>query len=139
AALLLLGDRLGELLLAHAGAALDAVLLGTLVQLLLGVALDVDAAVGPGRPPARLRGALLRLGVGRALAVLRLPVVAAPLEGMLERGVGGAVRPLPLAVGLNGAVVGLGVGALRLGGRALHGAGQVLLLADRHGSPPWVV
>jgi hypothetical protein len=44
-ALLLRGDRLAELVLRHAGAALDSELRGALVQLPLAVALDVDAAV----------------------------------------------------------------------------------------------
>src|SRR5829696_4058698 len=125
--LLLLADGLGQLGLAHAGPALDPELLGPLVQLLLGVADGVDARVGLGRALAGGLAALGRLGVGRALALLGLPVVAHLLERVLQGREGGAVRPLPLAVGLDGAVVGLAVGAPGLGRRPLQGTRQVLV------------
>ena len=72
-------------------------------------------------------------GVGRALALLGLPVVALPLERVLHGRVGGAVGPLPLPVGLDGRVVGLAVGALGLGRGPLQGARQVLVAVLRHG------
>src|SRR5215217_7941196 len=114
--LLLLADGLGQLGLGHAGPALDPQLLRPLVQLLLGVADGVDAGVGLGRALAGRLAALGRLRVGRALALLGLPVVAHLLERVLEGREGGAVGPLPLAVGAPG-----------LGRGPLQGARQVLV------------
>src|SRR3712207_9463651 len=78
-------ERLGELVLRHARAALDAGLLRALVELGLRVALHIDPAERLAAPASRL-AALRRLRVARALRVLLLPVVADLLEGMLERG-----------------------------------------------------
>src|SRR5215212_3458923 len=132
---LLAGDRLAELFLGHARAAADVELLRARVQLLLRAAADVDAAGGSAAAPACGTARSRCLIVRRPLRPLRLPVVADLLERMLEGGHRGAVRPFALAVGLDGAVVRLLVGALRLGRRALQGAGQVSG-ACRHPVPP---
>src|SRR4030095_163252 len=99
--LLLLADGLAQLGLGQAGTALDPELPGPLVQLLLGVADGVDAAVGLGGALAGRLAALGRLRVGRALALLGLPVVAHLLERVLHGREGGAVGPPPLARGLH--------------------------------------
>src|SRR5215217_8910958 len=132
--LLLLADGLRQLGLGHAGTALDPELPGPLVQLLLGVADGVDARVGLARALPRRLAALGRLRVGRALALLGLPVVALLLERVLDGREGGAVGPLALAVGLDGAVVGLAVGAPGLGRGPLQRARQVLVVVPRHAS-----
>src|SRR5215207_9842297 len=135
--LLLLADGFGKLGLAHARAALDPELLGPLVQLLLGVAVEVDAGEGLGRALAGRLAALGRLRVGRALALLGLPVVALLLERVLQGREGGAVGPLPLAVAVDGGVVGLAVGPLGLGRGPLQRARQVLVVVLRHASLLW--
>jgi len=70
-----------------------------------------------------------------ASSLLGLPVVADLLVPVLERGEGGAVRALTLAVGLGGAVVGLGPGRLRVLVGAGHRGRELvpLLSAQRHG------
>src|SRR5215204_1943153 len=113
---LLARDRVRQLALRHRRPPLDPGLPGALVELLLGVAAHVDAAVRALGRVAGLRAPLGGLGVRRALAVLRLPVVADLLERVLDR------RPRRLmgaglgVVGLLGAVERLGIGALGLGG-----------------------
>src|SRR3954447_15119145 len=129
---LLARDRVGELLLVHVRAALDAELLGAVVELLLGVALGVDAAARPLRPVARGLAALGGLRVRRALLVLELPVVALLLGDVLDRRERGAVRALLGVVLLVRAVERLLVGALDLAGRALQRARQILFLGG-HG------
>ena len=93
------------------------------VALLRGVGVDPSgrAATAPCRPPGP-RG----LGVRGPLAALRLPVVADLLEAVLERGKGGPVRALTLAVLLDRGVVRLDPGALRLRRRALQRRGKLL-------------
>src|SRR5439155_23931838 len=91
---LLARHRPRELLLAHLRAPLDAELLGALVQLLLGVALDVDAAVGLLRVLAGEAPALRGLRVRGALLVLGLPVIAALLGDVLDGIPRGPVRAL---------------------------------------------
>src|SRR3954454_13729257 len=130
-ALGVLPQRLGELGLAHVRAALDARLLGVLVELLLGL-LGVHAAVGLLGPLARRAAALLGLRVRGSLLVLELPVVALLLGDVLDRGVRRAVGALLAVVLLLGAVERLGVGPLDLLGRARDRARQVFLLR-RHG------
>src|SRR5215217_7695498 len=120
-------DRLRELGLRHARAAAHAGLLGALIELLLGVAVGVDAAVGGLRAVARRRPALLRLRVRRALALLRLPVVADLLERVLDGGPRGAVGARLRVVLLLGRVERLGIRALRLGGRLLQRAREIFL------------
>jgi hypothetical protein len=66
-------------------------LLRALVQLPLRVAADVDAPGRPLRVVARAPTALARLLVGRAPALLRLPVVTDVLEAVLQ---GGVRRPM---------------------------------------------
>src|SRR5215216_2583155 len=119
-------QRLRELLLRHLRAAGDAGALRVLVELLLRLA-RVDAAVGPAGPGARLRRALGRLRIRRALPVLELPVVAALLGDVLDRRIGRAVRPLLAAVLLVRAVERLRVRPLHLLRRARDRAGQVFL------------
>src|SRR4051812_24506766 len=130
-ALGVLPQRLGELGLAHVRAALDARLLGVLVELLLGL-VGVHAAVGLLGPLARRAAALLGLRVRGSLLVLELPVVALLLGDVLDRGVRRAVGALLAVVLLLGAVERLGVGPLDLLGRARDRARQVFLLR-RHG------
>ena len=89
-------ERLGELLLVHPRAALDAGPLRVLVELLLGLE-DIHAAVRLAAA-ARGRPALRRLRVGRSRLVLQLPVIAALLGDVLDRIPGGAVGAL-LAAG----------------------------------------
>src|SRR4051795_10145433 len=88
---LLARDRVRELLLVHVGAAVDAELLGAVVELLLGVALNVDSAARRLRPVARGLAALGGLRVRRSLLVLELPVVALLLGDVLDRRERGAV------------------------------------------------
>src|SRR5215813_7611626 len=118
-------DRARELALRHLRAALDAESPGAVVQLLLRVLLDVDAAEGLALAAPLLRGGLLRAGVARARLVLRHPAVAALLVRVLERGHRGAVRPLALAVLLDGGVVGPGERPLGLPPRPLQGVRQL--------------
>src|SRR3954465_12218642 len=68
-------ERLDQLALAHVRAALDAGLARVVVELRLGLA-GVDASVGPTAAAPCRGAAACRLGVGRALAPLGLPVVA---------------------------------------------------------------
>src|SRR3954464_13368961 len=126
-ALGVLPQRLGELGLAHVRAALDARLLGVLVELLLGL-VGVHAAVGLLGPLARRAAALLGLRVRGSLLVLELPVVALLLGDVLDRGVRRAVGALLTVVLLLGAVERLGVGPLDLFGRARDRARQGFLL-----------
>src|SRR5213076_644929 len=121
-------DRPRELLLAHLRAPLDAEPLGALVELLLGVALCVDAAVGLLRVLAGGPAALLGLRVRGALLVLELPVVAALLGDVLDRGVRRPVGALLGVVLLVRAVERLLVGPLDLLRRPLDRVRQVLLL-----------
>src|SRR5438105_11782054 len=120
-----LRDRLCELPLRHLRAALDTEPLRTLVQLLLRVPLDVDAAVGRALAAPLLRGRLLRARVGRALAVLRHPAVADLLVRPLERRHRRAVGALTLAVLLDGGVVRPRERPLRLRRRALERVRQL--------------
>src|SRR5438552_14092339 len=117
---LLLCDRPRELLLRHRRAALDSEPLRPVVELLLRVALVVDAAEGLADPAPLLRRRLGRARVARPFLVLRLPVVADLFIGVLEGREGGAVRPLALAVLLGRRIVRLRERALRLGRRALE-------------------
>jgi len=71
--------------------------------------------------------ALRVLAVARTLLLLSLPVVADLLEGVLERGECGAVRPLTLAVLLGRRIVRLAPGLLRLARRATQGGRHFLL------------
>src|SRR3954451_18542320 len=107
-------DRVGELLLGHLRAPVDAERLGARVELLLGVPRHVDAAVRGLRPVARGGAALRRLRVRRALLVLELPVVATLLGDVLDRGPRRPVRARLRVVGLVRAVERLRVGALDL-------------------------
>src|SRR5205085_2777614 len=95
-------------------------------ELLLRVALDVHAAERLAAP----RG----VRIGRARVVLGLPVVAHLLERVLERGEGGPVGALTLAVRLHRAVVRLGPGPLGLGRRAPDRRRH--LLPGGHPRPP---
>src|SRR3954447_13411030 len=119
-------ERLCELLLAHVRAALDAGLLGVLVELLLRL-VRVDAAVGAFGVVARAAAGPLGLRVRRALLVLELPVVALLLGDVLDGGERGAVRALLRVVLLVGRVERLLVGVPHLLGRALDRAGEVFL------------
>src|SRR5207247_3346349 len=115
--------------LVHPRPALDSELFRTLVELLLGIPAGVDAAV---RRLALARPTALGAGVGRAFLVLLDPAIALALERVLQGGVRGAVRSLALAVRLDGAVVRLGPGALRLARRTTDRARH--LLCCRHPS-----
>src|SRR3954451_11242627 len=119
-------ERLGKLLLGHVRAALDAGLLGVLVELLLRL-VRVDAAVGAFGVVARAAAGPLGLRVRRALLVLELPVVALLLGDVLDGGERGAVRALLRVVLLVGRVERLLVGVLHLLRRALDRAGEVFL------------
>src|SRR5262245_17940612 len=112
------GDGLGQLALGHGRAAPDPELAGPAEQLVLAVAVDVQAPV---RLPAGLAVAARRARVGRALVVLGLPVVADLLERVLQRRERGLVRSAALPVRLHRAVVGLRPRALRLRRRAPDG------------------
>src|SRR5436190_6252961 len=115
-ALLPAGDRPRELLFRHRRPPRHAELARALVELLLRIAVEVDAAVGLPLPLPLLLRRLRRARVARPLLVLRLPVVADLLVAVLERRVRGPVRPLPLAVLVDRRVVRLRerpLGALR--------------------------
>src|SRR4051812_35761841 len=100
---LLLGDRIRQFVLGHVRAPVDVELLGALVELLLGVALRIDASVGALGPVAGVRAALRGLRVRRPLLVLELPVVALLLGDVLDRRERGAVCALLGVVLLVGA------------------------------------
>src|SRR5215211_7319313 len=127
-------QRPRKLVLAHPRAALDPGALRVLVELLLGLA-GVDAAVGRGRPLARLPAALGRLRVRRALAVLQLPVVAALLGDVLDRRIRGPVGALLAVVLLVRAVERLRVGPLHLLRRTGDRAGKILFAGWHLTSP----
>src|SRR5207302_7563548 len=110
-----------ELVLVHPRSAGNVQLAGLLAELFHGGArANVVAAGGHAVGP----GVARRLRVRRPAVALGHPAVARLAVLVLERRVGGAVRPLALAVRLDGAVVGLGVdvlGALvRIANRARH-------------------
>ena len=109
---LLAGDRLAEFLLGHLRAAADAELGRPVHQFLLRAAQDVDAAGGPALvlPRPRAGGPL----VGGTLVALRLPVVADLPERVLDRVESDPVGYLLVVVGVQGTVVRLGEGLLRL-------------------------
>src|SRR5215212_2494459 len=110
-------DRARELLLRHLRPPLDAEILRALVELVLRVAVEVDAAERLADAPALLRRRLPRARVARPLLVLRLPVVADLLVRVLDRRERRPVCPLALAVLLGRCVVNLRERALRLRGR----------------------
>src|SRR5690625_5018001 len=123
----LLAQGLDEIALVHVRPTLDAELTRPLVQVVLtGVLIDA-----PGGLPVRSRAfagvRVLRLGIGRALALLGDPVVTLLLVLVLDRGHGDTVGAFAFAVLLDGAVVRLDPGALRLLRRALERFGQFLL------------
>src|SRR4029078_8854489 len=118
-------DRARGVALRHRRAALDTETTGALVELLLRVLLDVDAAEGLAFATPLLRRRLLRARIARAGPVLLHPAVAPLLVRALERSHGRAVRPLALAVLLGGGVVRLGERPLRLRPRTLQRARQL--------------
>src|SRR4051795_8758616 len=118
-------DGVDELLLLHLRAAGDRQPLGDVEQVLLG-GVGVDAALGLlARVPAT---GGLRVGGPLPAAGLLLPVVADLLEAVLDGGPGDLVRAALIAVLVDGRVVCLGIGALRLARRALERAGELALL-----------
>src|SRR4051812_3104686 len=122
-----LAQRVGELVLVHLRAPLDAGRAGVLEQLGLGL-VGVDAAMGLARVVAGRLAAAGRLRVGRAGLVLELPVVALLLGDVLDRRPGRAVGAFLAVVSLLGAVQRLRVRLLDLLRRALERAGEVSFL-----------
>src|SRR3954452_10573057 len=105
-------DRCHQLVLVHPRPAPDVEPAGDLHQVLLrGVGIDAAGRLtATSRIPARLG----RLSIGRALLVLGLPVVADLLEPVLQGAERRAVGALALAVLVDGRVVRLAPGPLRL-------------------------
>src|SRR5581483_1944810 len=123
--LLLSGDGAGQLALRHLRAARDAEAPCPLVELLLRVLLDVDAAERLPLAPALLRRRLLRARIARAGLALRNPAVAALLVRALQRGHRRPVGALALAVLLGRRVVRLRERPLRLRAGALQRVRQL--------------
>src|SRR5690606_8381967 len=131
AAVVRLLDGVDQLALLHRRASADVELARDVHEVRLrGV--RIDPARGVAVRPAPGLGGLL---VGRALAALRLPVVAHLLVGVLERGERDpAGAATVVAVGLDRRVVAVHPGAPGLGVRALDGARHRVLA--RHVTPP---
>src|SRR4051794_27137995 len=105
-------DRRHPLVLAPARPAPDVEPAGAPHQVLLrGVGI---AAAGSPPATSRIPARLGRLSIGRALLVLGLPVVADLLEPVLQGAERRAVSALALAVLIDGRVVRLAPGPLRL-------------------------
>src|SRR5947209_7542908 len=104
------GNRPGKVLFRHPRPAANAQVPGPLVELPLRMAEHVDAAERLAGPVPGCPSAAGRLRIRRALVVLRLPMVADLLERVLQCGEGRSMGALALAVRLDGAVVGPGVG-----------------------------
>src|ERR1051325_4521511 len=108
-----------EVLLVHPRAAADVQLFRLLVKLLLGAAVVPPPADRLAFAAARGHAALGGTGIGRSLAVFRLPVIADFFERMLKGGECRAVRAFAFAVFLYRVVMRFDPGPLRLGRRAL--------------------
>jgi hypothetical protein len=105
--LLLAAYRLGQLLLAHPGAACDVQVAGPVVEFVAGVSEVVDAAIG-------LAAALFRPGVRGAFSFFGFPAIAYLFVCVLERGERGLMRASAFAVLLDRAVVRFDPGVLSL-------------------------
>src|SRR5439155_3837280 len=123
--LLLPRDRARELALRHRGTALDPEAASPLVQLVLRVLLDVDAAEGLPFAASLLRRRLPGARIARPGLVLGHPAAAPLLVRVLERSHRRPVRALALPVLLDRGVVRLREGPLRLPPRALKRVGEV--------------
>src|SRR4051812_23400152 len=130
--ILLSCDRSPELFLVHSRAAANVQLACPVHELRLRRAIDIDATEGLALAISSRCAALCRLGIGRTLPLLRLPVVVDLLERVLQRGESRSVRSLALAIGIDGAVVSLHPRLLGLLRRTLERAGNLVACGHEH-------
>src|SRR3954447_3800088 len=130
--ILLSCDRSPELFLVHLRPAANVQLACPLHELRLRRAIDIDATEGLALAISSLCATLRRLGIGRTLPLLGLPVVVDLLERVFQRGERRSVRSLALAIGIDGAVVSLHPRLLGLLRRTLERAGNLVACGHWH-------